>query len=261
MLGPAEGPDAIRRVLNNGASNMSTESGFDLSESDLWSDVGNIGLDELEVPGTVVEVIEREITRRLDENSRVLVLGGDHSILFPIMKSTRPRHESITLIQLDAHSDLYDELDGDRYSHACPAARTMELFPDIRLIQIGIRTLNSHQKEQAERFGVEIFTAREWSIEHLPMIHGPVYLSLDLDVLDPAFAPGVSHHEPGGLSTRQVLQIIQALPDNLIGADIVELNPRRDPSELTAAVAAKCLKEILEKMIVSLQILGPPGTE
>jgi agmatinase len=249
MTGPSEGPDAIRRILNNGASNHCTESGFNLSESAQWEDVGNMNAPTQQ---TVVDDVEDAVAREYDRGHRVLALGGDHSILYPVIRATRPHYEGLTLVQLDAHPDLYNDLDGDQYSHACPAARIMELYPEIRLIQIGIRTLNTHQRKQAERFGVEIHTAREWSIADLPLIAGPVYLTLDLDVLDPAFAPGVSHHEPGGLSSRQVLEIIQALPDNVIGADIVELNPRRDLVDMTAAVAAKCLKELLEKMIVSL---------
>ena len=83
-------------------------------------------------------------------------------------------------------------------------------------------------------------------------IEDPYYLSIDLDCLDPAFAPGVSHHEPGGFTTRDVLGIIQGLPTAPVGADIVELNPVRDPLEITAAVAAKFLKEILARMLVSL---------
>ena len=78
---------------------------------------------------------------------------------------------------------------------------------------------------------------------------GPVYLSLDLDVLDPAFAPGINHYEPGGFSTRQLLQLIQSLETNLVGADIVELNPERDVHNITATVAAKLIKELLAKML------------
>jgi len=82
---------------------------------------------------------------------------------------------------------------------------------------------------------------------------GPVYLSLDMDVLDPAFAPGVSHHEPGGLSTRDVIRLIQGLHAPLVGADIVEFNPQRDPLGITAMAAAKLLKEIAARMLQSTE--------
>ena len=120
-----------------------------------------------------------------------------------------------------------------------------------RLVQIGIRTLNDHQREQADRFGVEIHEMRNWNGATQISLSGPVYLSLDMDVLDPAYAPGVSHHEPGGMSTRQVLDVIQSIDAPIIGADIVEYNPTRDIHDMTAMVAAKFYKEICSKMLLS----------
>jgi arginase family enzyme len=118
-----------------------------------------------------------------------------------------------------------------------------------RMVSVGIRTANPHQREQAERFGVETFGPTDDLTTVLASLAPPLYLSLDLDVLDPAFAPGISHYEPGGLSTRQVLEILHALPCPLAGADIVELNPERDLHGMTAMVAAKLLKEIVAGML------------
>jgi len=153
------------------------------------------------------------------------------------------------ILQLDAHPDLYDELDGNRYSHACPFARIMEDELATRLVQVGIRTMTPHQREQAKRFGVEVVEMRNWHSGMAFRFEDPVYISLDMDCLDPAFAPGVSHHEPGGFSTRDVLEIIQGLRGNIVGADIVEFNPERDPGGVTAMVAAKFLKELLARML------------
>ncbi|MCH8276098.1 MAG: arginase family protein, partial [Bacteroidetes bacterium] len=172
-----------------------------------------------------------------------------HSITYPILRAYSRKYSQLTVVQLDAHPDLYDELDGNRLSHACPFARVMEEKLISRLMQIGVRTMNPHQRHQAERFLVEIVEARLWSLEALATIDGPVYLTLDLDVLDPAFAPGVSHHEPGGLTTRDVLGIIQKMPGKIVGADIVEYNPDRDPVGVTAMVGAKFLKEIVARML------------
>ena len=141
------------------------------------------------------------------------------------------------------------ELDGNKYPHAYPFARIMEEELAVRLVQIGIRTLNKHQREQADRFGVELHEMKNWSDQIKLEFDGPVYLSLDIDALDPAFAPGVSHYEPGGLSTRQILNIIQKFKGQLVGADIVELNPSRDVNNMTAMVAAKFFKEILDRML------------
>jgi len=120
-----------------------------------------------------------------------------------------------------------------------------------RLVQIGIRTITPHQQEQIDRFGVDVIEMQAWSqaaFEQLK-VTGDVYISFDLDGLDPSCAPGVSHHEPGGLMTRDVLQLIQGLEVNLVGADIVEYNPKQDfKNHMTGFVAAKLLKEIAVKM-------------
>jgi len=117
-----------------------------------------------------------------------------------------------------------------------------------QLVQVGIRAMSRHQREQADRFGVEVIDMRRWVAGERYTLRHPVYLSLDLDVLDPAFAPGVSHREPGGLSVREVLGIVQAIDQPIVGADLVEYNPRRDLSEVTAPVCAKLIKEIVAAM-------------
>ena len=181
---------------------------------------------------------------------RPILLGGDHSITYPIVRGVRLTAGPITIVHVDAHTDLYDEFEGDRFSHACPFARIMEEGLASRLVQIGIRTLTKHQREQADRFGVEIIDMRAWSRGARPHISADetVYLSIDLDGLDPAFAPGVSHPEPGGLSVRDVLSLIQGLEAPMTAADIVECNPDVDPSGVTSQVAAKFLKEIAAAM-------------
>ena len=187
----------------------------------------------------------------LAQNGKLLSLGGDHSITWPLIRAHAKSYPKLTILQIDAHPDLYDQLDGNRHAHACPFARIMEEGLVERLVQIGIRTLNRHQREQAARFGVEIIEMKDWSADKLPIFDSPLYLTLDLDGLDPAFAPGVSHHEPGGFSTREVIEIIRALPPVLIGSDIVELNPVRDPLGVTAMVGSKLLREIVAKMVMS----------
>ena len=176
-------------------------------------------------------------------------MGGDHSITYPILKAHHKKYGQVDILHIDAHADLYDNFEGDKYSHACPFARIMEDKLATRLVQIGIRTLSKHQAEQADKFGVEIIQMKDFDINKLPEFKNPIYLSLDIDGLDPAFAPGVSHHEPGGLSTREVLSIIQKINVPIIGADIVEYNPTRDINDMTAMVSAKILKEIAAKIL------------
>jgi arginase len=153
------------------------------------------------------------------------------------------------VLQVDAHPDLYAEFEGDRYSHASPFARIMEEGLAERLVQVGIRTMNGHQREQADRYGVEVIDMRAWVTGARPEVSGPVYVSIDMDALDPAFAPGVSHREPGGLSVRDVLTVIQSLPGPIVGADVVEFNPSEDPVGLTGPVCAKVVKEVASKML------------
>jgi arginase family enzyme len=116
-----------------------------------------------------------------------------------------------------------------------------------RLIQVGVRTLNAHQRAQAAKFGVEVLGADRWrdAIAQIARLRGALYVSLDLDVLEPMLAPGISHPEPGGLSVREVLEILAAIRVPVIGADLVEYNPRNDVRDLTARVAAKFVKELI----------------
>jgi arginase len=193
--------------------------------------------------------IETSVGELMDRGLRPLCLGGDHSITLPVVRAVGKRVPELTIIHFDAHPDLYDELEGNRLSHACPFARIMEERRAKRLIQVGIRTLTDHQREQARKFGVEIIEMRHLPALDRMMVAGPVYISFDMDVLDPAFAPGISHREPGGMSVREVLTHLNAISGNIVAADLVEFNPAQDISNMTAIVGAKLLKEMLGKMI------------
>jgi len=242
LKGAAKAPGLIREVYYSGASNWTAENGIETTPAEVV-DRGDLILESY-------AQIEERASQLLKEGFRLLSLGGDHSITFPLIQAYNKVHEDIHILQIDAHADLYEKFDGDPFSHACTFTRIMENGLAGRLVQIGIRTLNAHQRDQARRFGVEVHEMRDFSQDRIPVFYKPVYITLDLDGLDPAFAPGVSHHEPGGLSTRQVLDIIQRIDVPILGADIVEYNPERDHQGMTAAVAAKLMKEILGKMLV-----------
>ncbi len=246
LRGAAGAPAHIREALHSPSSNLCAENGMDLGADSRWRDAGDVGSSE--VQPSFAEIEDR-VGRLVVNGERVLALGGDHSISFPLVRAHAATHQGLAVLHLDAHPDLYDELDGSRLSHGCPFARVMEEGLANRMVSIGIRTANPHQREQAERFGVETFGPADDVTGVLANLAPPLYLSLDLDVLDPAFAPGISHYEPGGMSTRQVLDIVHTLPSPLIGADIVELNPDRDIHGMTAMVAAKLLKEIVAQML------------
>jgi agmatinase len=246
LRGTAQAPAKIREALYSPAHNLSAENGLCLRESGGWQDIGDLPLPDAP---EALDGIESAVAQILNGGERALLLGGDHSVTWPVLRAYAEHYKNLTILQLDAHPDLYDELDGNRQSHACPFARIMEEGLANRLVQVGIRTLTPHLRKQAERFQVEIIEMADWSPAAMPELKPPVYLSIDLDCLDPAFAPGVSHPAPGGLSTRDVITIIRSLEGVLVGADIVEYNPERDWLDLTAVVSAKLLKEILSMML------------
>ena len=243
--GAAAAPACIRRALWSPSSNAWNERDDDLSASGTLEDDGDIATGE--DAAAARWAIERGVRSVLDRGGRPLVLGGDHSITYPILRAFGAHGVRPSIVHFDAHGDLYDSFEGDRYSHACPFARVMEESLASRLIQVGIRTLTAHQRDQISRFGVETYGPSRWR-DALPVVaalRGPVYVSLDLDVLEPMLAPGLSHPEPGGLSVREVLDVLDMVQAPVIGADVVEYNPANDLRDLTARVAAKFVKELV----------------
>ena len=244
LRGAAAAPPLIRAAMASPAGNSFTESGADLIG---LADAGDLALGE---DGAAARAtIQAGITAMLENGFRPIGLGGDHSITYPIMRAIAKRHRGVTILHIDAHADLYEEYEGDRYSHACPFARIMAEDLCGRLVQVGIRTLTPHQREQIARFGVDTIEMQHFAGGARPAVDGPVYLSVDLDGLDPAFAPGVSHRESGGLSVRDVLTMIQGLRGPIVGADVVEFNPSQDVGGLTATAAAKITREIAGVML------------
>ena len=244
--GPALAPAHIRQALWSPAGNSWTEALVDISDPAVLVDAGDLAIEDARAR----EIIEAGVATQLADGKKPILLGGDHSISFPVLRAIAAAVGPLTILHIDAHADLYDEFEGDRFSHACPFARIMEEKLAIRLVQVGIRTLTSHQRSQVERYGVEMIDMRAWERGVRPEIGADesMYLSVDLDGLDPAFAPGVSHPEPGGLSVRDVISLIQRLEAPMLGADIVECNPAVDPTGITSVVAAKILKEIAAAM-------------
>ena len=247
--GPAKAPPLIREALHSPAGNLWTEGLVDLGRNGALFDAGDLPTAApAEAPAEARTLIEAGIAAVLRDGRRPIALGGDHAVTYPILRALNRTHPRPTILHIDAHPDLYEEFEGDRYSHACPFARILEEGLAERLVQVGIRTMNGHQRAQADRYGVQVIEMRDWVRGARPELSGAVYLSVDLDGLDPAFAPGVSHREPGGLSTREVIGLIHGIPGPFVGADVVEYNPLQDSGDLTARVAAKLVKEIAGRM-------------
>ena len=246
MKGPADAPPQIRAAFRSDASNFWSETGVDLGAEGTFFDAGDV---EPLAGMEMFSLIEDSVRTLLTDNLAPICLGGDHSITYPIVRAFARRFPNLSILHFDAHPDIYDEFQGNRYSHASPFARIMEEQLASRLVQVGIRSVNTHQREQINRFGLEVVEMRDWREGLAFEFESPVYISFDLDALDPAFAPGVSHREPGGLTTRQAIDLIQRVKGRVVGADIVEFNPRMDPLHVTGTVCAKLLKEIAARML------------
>lgn len=246
LRGPALAPARIREELFSSQSNGFSESGLHVLGANGLGDVGDLVLPST---GDARGMIEQGIRALADSGVRPISLGGDHSVTYPVLRALGPRVPGLTILQIDAHPDLYGDFEGDRFSHACPFARIMEEKLATQLVQVGIRTMNAVQRAQADRFGVRVIDMRAWASGVRPDLRGPLYVSIDMDGIDPAFAPGVSHREPGGLTVREVVAMIQSLPGTIVGADVVELNPTQDTTGASATVAAKLVRELASRML------------
>ena len=241
LRGPARAPAAIRAQLASEHGNPASERGSEIGDEILLVDRGDLPLTEgPEDDGMITDAI----AETLRQGAIPIALGGDHSVTYPVLRAIAAVHGPVDILHFDAHPDLYDNYGGDRRSHASPFARIMEDGLAKRLVQVGIRTLNRHCREQAQRFGVEIIEARHFRPEAVPRFDGPLYISLDMDGFDPSCAPGVSHLEPGGLTARDVTGVLLGIQTRIAGADVVELNPDRDLNDMTAVLAAKMVKEL-----------------
>lgn len=239
--GPALAPPAIRAALWSQRGNLACADGLELGTDFHFDDQGDLPL--AEAPADHAEIV-RGVTTSLTAGAVPLVLGGDHSVTWPILEAIHARHGPVDLLHFDAHPDLYADFEGNPRSHASPFARIMERGLARRLVQVGVRTLNQHCRDQAAGFGVEVIPMANFTPAAVPILNGPLYISLDLDGIDPAEAPGVSHPEPGGLTVREVLAVLRRQTAPIIGADLVEYNPRFDSHDRTAIVAATLLKEL-----------------
>ncbi|XP_025825029.1 arginase 1, mitochondrial isoform X1 [Panicum hallii] len=262
LQGPAFAPPRIREAIWCGSTNSSTEEGKELNDPRVLTDVGDVPIQEIRDCGVeddrLMHVISESVKAVMEEEPlRPLVLGGDHSISYPVVRAVSEKLGGpVDILHLDAHPDIYDCFEGNNYSHASSFARIMEGGYARRLLQVGLRSITKEGRDQGKRFGVEQYEMRTFSkdqekLENLKLGEGVkgVYVSVDVDCLDPAFAPGVSHIEPGGLSFRDVLNILQNLQGDVVAADVVEFNPQRDTVDgMTAMVAAKLVRELTAKI-------------
>lgn len=247
LQGPAKAPEIIKHMHALGASNSSSELEAVLDFSINIEDAGNMTFPSEDPESGFLSILSH-VGSLIEDGSKLIALGGDHSITYPVVKAFSTKYPLLHILHFDAHSDLYHSFDDNPFSHASPFARIMENNLVASLTQVGLRTLCPHQRSQVAKYDVRTIEMKDFQPHFIQDLEGPLYLSIDLDVLDPAYAPGVSHHEPGGLSTRELLTCLQSIQVPVVGADIVEYNPDRDIHHQTAMVAYKVLKEVFSIM-------------
>ena len=225
--GTALAPPAIRAALWSDRGNLSAQSGEEIGTDINLKDQGDLLLSDVDCVADDA-LIMQTVTETISTGAVPLMLGGDHSVTYPIVAALAAHHGPLNILHYDAHPDIYADFEGNPRSHASPFARILEAGHASRIVQVGIRTLNQHCREQAERYNVEILPMLDFRAENVPVLEGPLYISIDLDGIDPSEAPGVAHPEPGGLTVREVLSILARQSSPIVGADIVELNPARD---------------------------------
>jgi agmatinase len=236
------GPDMARI----GADNIESFSPYqqrDIAEVAVC-DAGNLAF-EFPDPSAPLRLIEQTVRRCISEGKRLLAVGGEHTVTPPIVRELARAHRDLCVIQFDAHSDLREDFQGERDCHATAMRRVLDVVPRDRLFQLGIRSFSAAGEMSATN--LHPFAVQAPIPEVCAAIGGrPVYVTLDLDVMDPAFMPDVQTPQPGGCSYVELARALAGLAQmNVVGADIVEFCPRGQQPSAGASVAAELVREML----------------
>jgi agmatinase len=221
------------------------------------ADFGDFSVNPLSIEDTMSRV-EKQMELLLDEGTRCVSVGGDHSLSLPLLRAVAKKHGPVALIQFDAHNDLWDEYFGCKYSHGTPFRRAIEegLIREGLFLQVGLRgqVYSEHDFDFAQKHKVKMVTAEEFHAagivpfcKELAMFRGqPVYITLDIDCVDPAFAPGTGTPQVAGFTSYQIVELVRALQGlQIVGCDLVEVSPPYDNREITSLLAANLLYELL----------------
>jgi len=227
------------------------------------ADAGDLAVNPFSIDEAIATV-ERAARELLERTNRFLALGGDHTIALPLLRAVAARHGPVSVVHFDAHLDTWDTYFGAAYTHGTPFRRASEegLLDRSGCLHVGTRgSLYSGDDLSADAgLGFAVITAPD--VEYLGargMVErvadrvgdGPVYVSVDIDVLDPAHAPGTGTPEAGGLTSRELLTVLRSFANlNLVGADIVEVAPAYDHAQITGIAAAHVAYELLSTLAV-----------
>lgn len=238
------GPSAIRRA-SWGIETYSPYLGKDLTQRRVH-DLGDLEL-PLGEKKAALDLIRKTTWGILSRKKFPVALGGDHLITLPILGEISDAYSDLCLVQLDAHTDLREDYLGETHSHSTVMRRIMERSGGIRLFQVGTRSGTEEEFREAKRIRSLVrFEPRSLRSMAKQIGNRPVYLTLDLDLLDPSLLPGVGTPEPGGLTFREFLSLLKELqPLRVVGFDIVELAPDYDPTQVSAVTASVILREMI----------------
>ena len=230
---------------SNGIESFSPYQNVDLYDL-LLSDCG-----ELELPFgnamRALEVIEENTSKILDDGKVPLMIGGEHLVTYGAVKAVHNKYPDLHIMHFDAHADLRDDFYGERFSHSSVIRRVWDLLGSKKIFQYGIRSGLREEFEFAEFHNTIRYFDFDVIIRDIDALKEvPVYLTIDLDVLDPAFFPGTGTPEPGGVTFKELLDAVLSLKElNIVGCDVVELSPSYDPSGISTAAACKIIRELL----------------
>jgi len=221
-------------------------------EMDL-KDYNTVDIGDLELPMGLVEesldIVYDTVSQIVKDDKKPMMVGGEHLVTFPVVKALMEKYEDLHIIHLDAHTDLRDEFLGRKLSHATVIRRCYDILGDDRIYQFGIRSGDRHEFDFAKNGHTYMqkfnFNGMDEIIDKLK--DKPVYITIDLDVLDPSVFPGTGTPEPGGVTFNDLLDAMKKFEklNNVVGADIVELAPMLDSSNVSTVVAAKALREMI----------------
>jgi agmatinase len=242
------GPSRIREV-SIGLEEYSAYLDRELDEVKYY-DAGDIPL-PFGNPQKSIDMIEEFVDKVLAEGKYPLGMGGEHLVSWPVIKAMYKKYPDLAIIHMDAHTDLREHYEGEPLSHSTPIRKAAELVGPENVFSFGIRSGMKEEFEWAKNVGMYIakFEVLEPLKEILPRLAGrPVYVTIDIDVLDPAHAPGTGTVDAGGITSRELLASIHEIARsevNVVGSDLVEVAPIYDHSEQTANTASKIIREML----------------
>ncbi len=238
------GPSAIRRA-SWGIETFSPYFGRDLSQLSVH-DMGDLEL-PLGKKKASLALIRKALRRILSEKKFPILLGGDHLITLPIVEEIFRIYPQLYLIQIDAHADLREDYLGETHSHSTVMRRVVDHLGEGRLFQVGLRSGIEEEFKLAQKMK-SIISSDRGSLRSMVrrLRNQPVYISLDLDVIDPSLLPGVGTPEPGGFTFERFISLLKELqPLHVIGFDMVELTPDYDPTQVSSVTASVLLREMI----------------